>query len=79
MAGLNCIEVSLTAWPSIRRGVDAFVAIEDSLAIEAMHRMGTARIEAGESGAAGFAGLLALRDQLQGLRVLLVNTEGHWT
>ena len=29
MAGLNCSEVSLTAWPSIRRGVDMFVAIED--------------------------------------------------
>jgi diaminopropionate ammonia-lyase len=79
MAGLNCIEVSLTAWPSIRRGVDAFVAIEDSLAIEAMRLLSAAGIDAGESGAAGFAGLLALRDQLQGLRVLLVNTEGHWT
>jgi diaminopropionate ammonia-lyase len=79
MAGLNCIEVSLTAWPSIRRGVDAFVAIEDALTIQAMSLLSQAGISSGESGAAGLAGLLALRDRFQGSRVLLVNTEGHCT
>jgi diaminopropionate ammonia-lyase len=79
MAGLNCSEVSLTAWPSIRRGVDMFVAIEDRLTIEAMRLLTGAGIDSGESGAAGLAGLLALRDRFQGQRVLLVNTEGHCT
>jgi diaminopropionate ammonia-lyase len=79
MAGLNCSEVSLTAWPSIRRGVDIFVAIEDRLTIEAMKLLGDAGIDSGESGAAGLAGLLRLRGRFQGLRVLLVNTEGHCT
>jgi diaminopropionate ammonia-lyase len=79
MAGLNCSQVSLTAWPSIRRAVDLFAAIEDSWTIEAMKLLGVAGIGSGESGAAGLAGLLALRDRFQGLRVLLVNTEGHCT
>ena len=75
----NCIEVSLTAWPSIRRGVDLFVSIEDELAVEAMSLLKQAMIDSGESGAAGLAGLLALRRRFQGQRVLLVNTEGQWT
>jgi len=79
MAGLNCSEVSLTAWPSIRRGVDMFVAIEDRLTIEAMRLLGEAGIDSGESGAAGLAGLLELRSRFQGSRVLVVNTEGHCT
>lgn len=79
MAGLNCREVSLTAWPSIRRRVDMFVAIEDPLTIEAMTLLGQAGIDSGESGAAGLAGLLALRDQFKGSRALLINTEGHCT
>jgi diaminopropionate ammonia-lyase len=79
MAGLNCSEVSLTAWRSIRRGVDLFVAIEDHLALEAMKLLAAAGIDSGESGAAGLAGLLAYRDRLQGQRVLIVNTEGHCT
>lgn len=79
MAVLNCSEVSLTAWPSIRRSVDMFVAIEDRWTIQAMRLLGEAGINSGESGAAGLAGLLALRGRFQGLRVLLVNTEGHCT
>jgi diaminopropionate ammonia-lyase len=79
MAGLNCREVSLTAWPSIRRGVDMFVAIEDRLTIEAMSLLAEAGIDSGESGAAGLAGLLALKSHFQKQRVLLVNTEGHCT
>lgn len=79
MAGLNCVEVSLTAWPSIRRGVDMFAAIEDQLTIEAMSLLRESGIDSGESGAAGLAGLLALKNRFRGQRVLLVNTEGHRT
>jgi diaminopropionate ammonia-lyase len=79
MAGLNCSEVSLTAWPNIRRGVDYFVSIEDRWTIEAMKLLGDAGVNSGESGAAGLAGLLALPGRFQGQRVLIVNTEGHCT
>jgi diaminopropionate ammonia-lyase len=79
MAGLNCSEVSLTAWPSIRRGVDIFLAIEDSRTIDAMRLLAGVAIDSGESGAAGLAGLIALRDQFQGQRVLVINTEAHCT
>ncbi len=65
MAGLNCGEVSLVAWPDIRRGVDLFLSIEDEDAARAMRRLARPTppdpvIVAGESGAAGLAGLLAL-------------------
>jgi diaminopropionate ammonia-lyase len=79
MAGLNCSEVSRTAWPAIRRGVDLFLAIEDLFAIEAMSLLRGAGIDSGESGAAGLGGLLALRQEFQGQRVLLINTEDHCT
>jgi diaminopropionate ammonia-lyase len=79
MAGLNCSEVSLSAWPSIKRGVDIFLAIEDSPALDAMRLLAGVGIDSGESGAAGLAGLIALRDQFQGQRVLVVNTEAHCT
>jgi diaminopropionate ammonia-lyase len=93
MAGLNCGLPSLAAWPALRCGVDLFLSVEDRHAEEAVQRLwrpaaGDPRIEAGESGAAGLAGLLALcgepalrgaRDRLRlGRRtaVLLINTEG---
>lgn len=66
MACLNCGEVSLAAWPLLRRGVDVFFSIEDGLAVEAMRRLaapapGDPVVVAGESGAASPAGLLALQ------------------
>ncbi len=93
MAGLDCGEVSLSAWPAIRRGVDIFFTITDQFAEDAMRRLarpasGDPRIEAGESGAASLAGLLALLNAPElaqarrtinpgpGTRVLLINTEG---
>lgn len=65
MAGLNCSEVSLTAWPVIRDRADLFFSITDDFALEAMRRYaapeaGDPRVVAGESGASGLAGLLAL-------------------
>jgi diaminopropionate ammonia-lyase len=93
MAGLNCGEVSLAAWPAIRRAVELFLVIEDRYAEMAMRRLANpleidSAIEAGESGAAGLGGLLALLDapELAEARhflelgptrhVLVVNTEG---
>lgn len=93
MAGLNCGEVSLAAWPTVRRGVDLFLTVDDGHAAAAMRRVafpveGDPPITAGESGAAGLAGLLALLDEPRlaparaflGLgpasTVLVINTEG---
>jgi len=90
MAMLECYEPSPLALRVLYRAADAFMTAEDSDAVEAMNRLarpaaGDPAIVAGESGAAGLAGLLAaLRDpqaraalKLDGSsRVFLVNTEG---
>lgn len=91
MAGLNCGLPSLAAWPVLRRGVDLFLSIEDRHAEEAMRLLLSApegAIEAGESGAAGLGGLVALRREPALLEAalrlglgasttaLLINTEG---
>ncbi len=87
MGGLSCGIASAPAWRVLDAAVDAFLAIEDARAIEAMRVLadGEPAIVAGESGAAGLGGLLAvaaeegMRRQL-GLdgasRVLLFGTEG---
>lgn len=60
MAGLNCGTPSSVAWPDLRDGIDAFVAIDDGWARQAMRALAEAGIVAGETGGAGLAGLLAL-------------------
>ena len=93
MAGLNCGNVSLAAWPTVRRGVELFMTVSDRFAAEAMRRLARPSamdppVVAGESGAAGLAGVLALleapefRVALEFLhlgpatRLLVINTEG---
>jgi diaminopropionate ammonia-lyase len=65
MAGLRCADVSPLAWRGIPGTVDAFVAIEDRWAEEAMRALAfpsgrDARIAAGASGACGVGALMAL-------------------
>jgi diaminopropionate ammonia-lyase len=65
MAGLRCADPSPCAWPAIASGVDAFLAVPDSLAMEALEQLrvpvpGGHAIEAGASGACGAAALIAL-------------------
>jgi diaminopropionate ammonia-lyase len=88
MAGLNCGTPSLVAWPSLRAGLDAVVAVADERARQAMRDLAAVGIVAGETGAASLAGL----DELTGgpdagevrralglgtdARVLLLCTEG---
>lgn len=85
MAGLNCGLPSALAWPVVAAGTDVFVAVSDDYAEEAMRALAGAGIVAGESGAAGLAGLLALAsDGVEAARagltesacLLVVNTEG---
>ena len=92
MAGLNCGIPSLAAWPILKDAVHAFIAIEDRYAEEAVRTLYFAEgedksITSGESGASGFAGLMALcrEDTFKPIReritpsdcsVLVINTEG---
>ena len=85
MAGLNCGEVSFIAWPLLRSGVRAAVAVADLEAMRAMRQLAAAGIAADATGAAGLAGLSVLAQDpvgagLLGSRpdrtVLLLVTEG---
>ncbi len=65
MAGLNCGIPSLTAWDIIRNGVDVSMSVEDAFAEQAIRELyfpkgNDRRIVAGESGAGGLAGFIAL-------------------
>ncbi len=61
MAGLNCGRPSPVAWPAVSAGLDAALAVEDHWAVEAMRLLALDGVVAGETGAAGLGGLLALR------------------
>ena len=90
MAMLECYEPSRVAWRILSRAADAFMTVAEEDAVAAMNRLarplpGDPAIVAGESGCAGFAGLVrAVADQSSrdviglGLnsRVLVINTEG---
>jgi diaminopropionate ammonia-lyase len=60
MAGLNCGRPSIAAWPIVSQGIDAFIAIGDERAREAMRALARISIVAGETGAGGLAGLTEL-------------------
>jgi diaminopropionate ammonia-lyase len=65
MAGLDCALASVAAVEVLANSVDAFFAIDDAWALEAMRRLAVPvghdpRVVAGESGSASVAGLLAL-------------------
>jgi diaminopropionate ammonia-lyase len=59
MNGLNCGTPSSTAWPYLRGGLDAAIAVTDDEARAAIVELALAGVPAGPSGAAGFAGLRA--------------------
>lgn len=92
MSGLNCGVPSSTAWPVLRDLTHAYVACGDAWAKEAVRRLAAAdssegeeAVVAGESGAAGLAGVraaLSMEPNLKGRLgltkdsvVLFVNTE----
>jgi diaminopropionate ammonia-lyase len=60
MAGLNCDTPSRIAWPLVSKGIDAFVAIDDEAAKNAMRTLAEYGVVAGETGAAATGGLLEL-------------------
>ena len=93
MAGLNCATPSWGAWNLLRNGSDFAVSIGDDYTLQAMRKLyystgNDTRIVAGESGAAGMGGLLAVlndpdlqevKDSLdigKNTNILIINTEG---
>ena len=59
MNGLNCGTPSSLAWPYLRDGLDAAIAVNDTEAAAAVTSLAAAGIAAGPSGAASFAALRA--------------------
>jgi diaminopropionate ammonia-lyase len=88
MAGLDCAELSESAWPSLRDGLLGTVTVEDAEAHAAMRELAEAGLAIGDCGAAPLAALRALvaDDEAAALReaaglgpqarVALVGTEG---
>ena len=84
MVGLNCGNASLIAFPVLRSGIDAAIAIGDDRAVTSMKLLAGLGIVAGETGAASFAGALTVHelggDSLVGMgpdsTVMCVVTEG---
>ena len=88
MSGLNCGRPSLVAWPTVSKGIDILIAVDDEPAREAMRLMAESGVESGETGAAGLGGLLELLRAEEGeearralgvggeTRVLIFNCEG---
>jgi len=94
MAGLNCETPSLGAWDLLKNGTDYSLKINDKYAKRAIREFYYPigldnRIISGESGAAGFAGFIALmvedefkviKDALkicEKTKILFINTEGN--
>jgi diaminopropionate ammonia-lyase len=80
MAGLACGKTSPLAWQFLRMSVDFFMLISDSQAVNAMNNLARGFVDdipiiAGESGAAGMAGFLAL-DDLQ-RKTMNINDQSH--
>jgi diaminopropionate ammonia-lyase len=88
MAGLNCGTPSSAAWPYLRAGLDAAVAVSDAAASRAVADLAQLGMSAGPSGAAALAGARAAltgpgspgRRSDLGIddtsAVILLNTEG---
>lgn len=85
MAGLNCGTVSQAAWPVLRAGLDAAVAVSDEEALRAVDDLARLGVSSGPCGAAALAGVRAAlsdRERRAALRlgpdsvVVLLSTEG---
>lgn len=85
MVGLSCGTPSALAWPMLRPGLDATVAVPSSAAEEAMRALAGQGVRSGGTGAASAAGAAAVlgnpasRSLLgldHGSTVLLLSTEG---
>lgn len=85
MAGLNCGTVSHAAWPVLRDGLDAAVAVSDEDALRAVDDLAGLGVSSGPCGAAALAGVRAALTDLErratlrldpGAVLVLLSTEG---
>lgn len=84
MAGLNCATPSGLAWPYLRAGVDAAVAVSDPDTVRAARDLAALGVPAGPCGAASLAGVRAALAPERRIRlapghartVVLLSTEG---
>ncbi len=85
MAGLDCSEISSTAWPSLHAGMAGTITVSDADVHAEMRRLATGGMALGDCGAAPVSGLrrLAEAEDLSAAvgfgpstRVLLIATEG---
>lgn len=88
MAGLNCGTLSSSAWPVLRDGCDAAVAVSDEQARRAVADLGELGVSSGPSDAATLAGVRAALSDSQRRAaldlppdavVVLLSTEGNPT
>jgi diaminopropionate ammonia-lyase len=89
MAGLDCAEISLGAWPFLRHGIRGTITVDDNEAAAAMRELASHGLAIGESGAAPLAALHALVEEAAcaelretvalavDTRVVLIATEGQ--
>ena len=61
--GLNCPTVSANAWPILKEGVEASVAITDVMADDAVKELAGLDVAAGPCGASGLAALKLILEQ----------------
>jgi diaminopropionate ammonia-lyase len=87
MAGLNCGTQSSLAWPYLRNGLDAVIAVSDEQAADAARELGALGVSSGPCGAASLAAVRAVLTEATPSRraglglsadstVVLLNTEG---
>jgi len=80
MAGLNCGTPSSIAWPFLRDGLDAAVAVTDADSARAAHDLADLGVSSGPCGAASLAGVRTAVEQGLALErawtVVLLSTEG---
>jgi diaminopropionate ammonia-lyase len=75
MAGLNCGTISAIAWPVIRDGLDASVAVTDDQAHAAMRRLHELGVTAGPCGGASLAGVRAVLEEADRRNVLTIGDD----
>ena len=88
MAGLDCAEISETAWPTLRDGMHGTITVDDDEVHDAMRDLATVGLPIGDCGAAPVAALRALATEQacaelraavgldESTRALLIATEG---
>lgn len=86
MAGLNCGTISASAWPVLREGLDAAVAVTDEDVLAAVDDLARLGVSSGPCGAATLAGVRAARAEPERSAALqlgpdsvlvLLSTEGN--